>query len=138
MRLIMRTWAVFIVAAKRLLAQRWLAFATALGLVMSVALALSIPLYADAVYYRVLRQEIWGTLNVDDSSDLPLVLTFRFTGGMGASLEWEQVKPVDDFLSQQAASILQLPARQFVSHFCTSKFGLYSVEGGAYDKAKDQ
>lgn len=137
MRLIMRTWAVFVVAAKRLLAQRWLAFATALGLVMSVALALSIPLYADAVYYRVLRQEIWGTLNVDDSSDLPLVLTFRFTGGMGASLEWEQVKPVDDFLSQQAASILQLPARQFVSHFCTSKFGLYSVEGGAYDKAKD-
>lgn len=80
MQLIMRIWAVFVVAAKRLLAQRWLAFATVLGLVMSVALALSIPLYADAVYYRVLRQEIWGTLNVDDSSDLPLVLTFRFTG----------------------------------------------------------
>lgn len=56
---------------------------------------------------------------------------------MDASLEWEQVKLVDDFLSQQAASILQLPERQFVSHFCTSKLGLYSVEGGAYDKAKD-
>ena len=55
MQLIMRIWAVFVVAAKRLLAQRWLALATALGLVMSVALALSIPLYADAVYYRVLR-----------------------------------------------------------------------------------
>jgi len=56
---------------------------------------------------------------------------------LDTSLKWEQVKPVDDFLSQQAASILQLPARQFVSHFCTGKFGLYSAEGGAYDAAKD-
>ncbi len=132
MRLIMRIWAIFAVAAKRLLAQRWLALATALGLVMSVALGLSIPLYADAVYYRVLRQEIWGALNVEDSSDLPLVLTFLFTGGRNTSLEWEQARPVDDFLSQRAASVLQLPVRQFVSHFRTNNFGLYAGEDGAY------
>ena len=85
MRLMMRTWAVLVVAAKRLLAQRWLALATSLGLVMSVALALSIPLYADATYYRVLRREIWGTLDAEDSSDLPLVITFRYTGGRDTS-----------------------------------------------------
>ena len=137
MLLVMRVWAVFVVAAKRLLAQPGVALATAVGLVISVALALSIPLYADAVYYRVLRQEIRGTLNVDDSSDLPLILVFRFTGGWNTSLEWEAVKPVGDFLSQQAARILQLPSRQFVRHFRTNNFGFYSVQDAVDDATGD-
>ena len=133
MRLMMRAWAVLVVAAKRLLAQRWLALATSLGLVMSVALALSIPLYADATYYRVLRREIWGTLDAEDSSDLPLVITFRYTGGRDTSVEWEQAKPLDDFLSQQAAKALRLPPHQFVSHFRTNNFGLYAADGDQED-----
>lgn len=137
MRVLMRIWAVFVVAAKRLFAQRWLALATALGLVMSIALALSIPLYADAVYYRILRQELWGKPNVDDPAELPLTLLFRFIGGWDASLEWEDVAAVDEFLSQQAVSILRLPARHFVRHFRTDNLGLYAVEGGSYDASKD-
>ena len=34
--------------------------ATSLGLVTAVALTMSVPLYADAVYYRVLREELSG------------------------------------------------------------------------------
>ena len=58
MDVLLRAWAIFVVAAKRLFSQSWLALATVLGLVTSVALTMSIPLYADAVYYRVLREEL--------------------------------------------------------------------------------
>ncbi|NLF01064.1 MAG: hypothetical protein GX601_08825, partial [Anaerolineales bacterium] len=60
MNVILRVWAIFVVAAKRLLSQKWLALATIVGLIASVALTMSVPLYADAVYYRVLQEELTG------------------------------------------------------------------------------
>ena len=60
MNVLLRIWAIFVVAAKRLFSQRWLALATALGLVTAVALTMGTPLYADAVYYRVLREQLSG------------------------------------------------------------------------------
>jgi hypothetical protein len=55
MKVIMRAVAIFVVALKRLLSQPGLALATGIGLVAAIALTMSVPLYADAVYYRTLR-----------------------------------------------------------------------------------
>ncbi len=63
MNFLLRIWAIFFLAARRLVAQRWLALATALGLVVSIALIMSIPLYSDAVYYRVLQEELAETVS---------------------------------------------------------------------------
>jgi len=60
MQWLLRSWAIFTVATRRLLAQRWLALVTVVWLVMTIALAMSIPSDADAVYYRVLREQLWG------------------------------------------------------------------------------
>ena len=49
MRIVLRAWAILIVAAKRLVAQRGLALAVILGLIVAVALGVSLPLYADAM-----------------------------------------------------------------------------------------
>jgi len=136
MRTLLRIWAIFAVAAKRLVAQRWLAVATAVGLLMAIAVALSIPLYADAVYTRMLRQELWGTPEAT-ATDLPLTLLFRFIGGWQSSLEWEDVVAADTFISKQATSIMRLPVRHFVRHFRTDTLGLYALEGGAYDRTQD-
>ena len=62
---VLRIWAIIIIAIKRTLAQRGLVLATLLGLVVAIALVLSIPLYSEAVYYRVpvqfngIRQDRW-------------------------------------------------------------------------------
>ena len=58
MNLHARIWSTFLIALRRLLAQRWLALATALGLVAAIAMIISIPLYSDAVYFRVLQEEL--------------------------------------------------------------------------------
>jgi len=49
---------IFIVTLKRLLTQPVLTIATMVGLITAVSLVTSIPLYADAVYYRVLEEEL--------------------------------------------------------------------------------
>ncbi len=55
MKLILRIAAIIVVAIKRIFAQQWLALALVLGLISSIVLVMSIPLYADAVYYRLLQ-----------------------------------------------------------------------------------
>ena len=63
MGFILRIWATVVVAIKRLFSQRGLALATTLGLVAAVALVMSVPTYADAVYYRMLRAGLFDAPN---------------------------------------------------------------------------
>jgi len=127
-----------VVVAKRLLAQRWLALATLMGLLMAVGLALSIPMYADAVYYRVLRQKLWGKPNVADPSDLPLTLLFRFNGGGDTSKEWADIEAVDAYVRGPGLETLRLPPRHVVRHFRTDTMKLYPVAGdAAYGSDRD-
>ena len=60
-----RLRAVFTITFKRLWAQRGLTLLTLIGLVTAVALVMTIPLYADAVYFRILQEEL--SVNAEQS-----------------------------------------------------------------------
>jgi hypothetical protein len=53
-RLLGQVWAVFTVAVRRLWVNHWLSIAGISGFMVVAALAFSVPLYADAVYKRIL------------------------------------------------------------------------------------
>jgi len=133
MNALLRIWAVFVVAAKRLLSQRWLALATALGLITTVALTTGTPLYADAVYYRVLREELWER----QRSHPPFAFMFRYIGAWGGSEQWENVQPVDTYLTGPAGAALGLPRQFVVRYFKTDVFQLFPREGVAYTEVTD-
>jgi len=98
---------------------------------MSIGLALSIPLYADAVYYRVLRQRLWGKPDVADPSDLPLTFLFRFNGSGDSAKEWEDLQTADAYLRGPALETLRLPPVYVVRHFRTDTMKLSPAEGAA-------
>src|SRR5512141_514617 len=54
----LQTWATTGIAFKRLLTQRFLSLASIAGLMIASGFILSVPLYADATYFRLLREEI--------------------------------------------------------------------------------
>ena len=137
MNVLLRTWATFVVAAKRLLSQRWLALATALGLVTSVALTMGTPLYADAVYYRVLREELSGREASEARAHPPFAFMFRYIGAWGGPVEWEDVQQVDTYLSGPGGSALGLPQRLLVRYFKTDNFQLFPEEDVAYADVTD-
>ena len=95
MNILLRFWSIFVVAAKRLLAQRGLALATLLGLVAAVALTTSIPLYAEAVYYRVLSEGLFTetTRHRDAALRPPAVLLFRYVGSFTGPRSVTPTKP---------------------------------------------
>ena len=137
MKALLRAWAVFIVAAKRLLSQRWLALATALGLVISVALTMSIPLYTDAVYYRMLREELSDRSPEGAKTYPPFAFMFRYIGAWAEPVDWEDAQLVDAYLSGPAGSALGLPQKFMVRYFKTDSFRLFPQEDIAYADVKE-
>ncbi len=127
-----RFWAIVVVVAKRLTAQPWLAIATVLGLVVAIGLMVSIPTYADAVYYRIFLKNI----SVEGSSSgtiPPLTFLFRYDGSIYGNKEWEDLVEVDRYLTEEAGSSLGLPLLQVVRYATTEPFGLFADETSAFE-----
>ena len=137
MRFLLRSWAIVVVAAKRLLAQRWLALALVIGLITAIALVMSIPLYADAVYYRILQEELGATNAGSTVKRPPFAYMFRYLGSTYGTQEWEEMGPLDAYLSGPAAGSLGLPHKQTVRYFKTDNLRLFPTEGVAYSDATD-
>ncbi len=128
MNFLLRVWATFRIAVRRILAQRWLAFATVLGLIAAITLIMSIPLYADAVYYRVLQEQLVqaGQGVKDDSRAFTFL--FRNIGSIYGVKDWEEIEPVDQYLSDAAVQQLGLPVQRVIRYVKTDNFRLFPAD----------
>ena len=129
MGVILRAWAILVVTVKRLISERWLALATAFGLVISVALVTSIPMYADAIHYRVLLEKLSGE---EYGHRPPFAFMYRYVGDWSGYVDWEDVEPLDEYMYGRAAFDLGLPQKLMVRHLATANFQLYPREEGVY------
>ena len=137
MRFLLRSLSIFAVATRRLLSQRGLALATALGLVASVAIVMSIPLYTDAVYYRILQDELTEPAGEGEMLRPPFAFMFRYVGSLYGSKEWEDIEQVDTYLTENAPDLLALPHQSTTRYFRTDNFRLFPTEDLAYADVKD-
>ena len=132
---VFRIGAIFVVAIKRLFSRRGLALATMLGLVAAVALTMSVPLYADAVYNRVLLEDV----KAEDAATRrpPFAFMFSYLGSRSGSVSWEKVQAVDRYLTEEASPALGLPQKVKVRYFATDNFKLFPQVDVAYASTKD-
>jgi putative ABC transport system permease protein len=139
MNVLLRAWAIFVIATKRLLSQRWLALATVVGLIASVALTMSVPLYADAVYYRVLQEQLLGSTDGGGSQRLypPFAFMFRYIGAWTGAVEWEDIEKVDTYLVNMGPAALGLPEKRIVRYFKTNNFQMFPQEDIVYADVRD-
>lgn len=126
MTFLYRTFAIFAVAIRRLISQRGLALATVLGLVASAAIVMSIPLYTDAVYYRVLQQELVRPASEGELQRPPFAFMYRYVGSLYGLRQWEDIEQVDAYLTNQAPDILGLPQElDTIRYVRTDNFRLF-------------
>ena len=135
---ILRIAAVFIVAARRLFSQRGLTLAAAVGLMTAVALITSIPLYADAVYSSILRDELTRIMAAQGgaSSHPPFAFLYRYMAAMNEPLKWKDLLPVDQYFTTRAAAGLGLPQKLLTQYVRTDTFRLYAEVDAPYAGAK--
>lgn len=129
MNSILRFWAIFVVSLKRLIAQRGLALATLLGIFVAAALTMSIPIYADGIYQRILNTEIQKK---GEQGRPPFAFMFRHIGSWSGAVPLDTLKPVDQYLSTQVADDLNLESKQFVRYIKSDTLRLYPATGQAY------
>ncbi len=125
-------WAIFTVATKRLLAQKGLALATLIGLMIAMTLTISIPLYADAVSYRTLQEELSNPSSKGRSNRPPYAFLMRYLGSNRGTVSWEDARQVDAYLSGPAQESLQLPLGFSVRHFKTDPYRLFAGDETTY------
>lgn len=137
MKFLLRYTAIIFVALKRLFAQRGLAAAIVLGLVVSISLIMSIPLYADAVYYQILQDELETPAGSGGIRRPPFAYMFRYVGSTYGAMEWEDVGQVDAYLSGPAATQLALPHKRTIRHFKTDNVRLFPADNVVYSDITD-
>src|SRR5215217_9762537 len=119
--LTLRIWATVRIAFKRLLTQRFLSIASIAGLMIASGFILSVPLYADATYFRLLREELLAghefELTQKPVDYAPLSFVFELKAAGKNSPQWKNVVDLDTYLSGVGLRTIDLPILQFVHRF---------------------
>ncbi|HXD11965.1 MAG TPA: hypothetical protein VN653_17995, partial [Anaerolineales bacterium] len=125
----LQIWATAGIAFKRLLTQRFLSLASIAGLMIASGFILSVPLYADATYFRLLREELLVGHEVDLTQKpvdyAPLSFVFELKAAGKNSPQWKNVVAVDEYLSGPALKTVGLPVLNLVRRFRTDGYYLF-------------
>lgn len=107
-------FAVLPAALRRLAANPGLALSGLIALLITVALCISIPLYAEGASLRLLKNEI--AQQEEQQGRSPFALLFRYVGAWNGRLEWERVQRADSYLSGPGLAALDLPLHGLARH----------------------
>lgn len=122
--------AIFLITIKRLLAQPGLTLVTSIGLTIAVALITTVPLYADAVNFRMLEERL--SVQSERRGRPPFAYLYNYIGAWHGSIEWEAIEPIDDYLQNQGARQLGLPQELIVRHVETDRYRIYPAGDNNY------
>src|SRR5688500_18242419 len=125
----LQIWATAGIALKRLLTQRFLSLASIAGLMIASGFILSVPLYADATYFRLLREELLAGRELDlvqkPVDYAPLSFVFEQKAAGKSSPQWKNVEEVDQYLSGAALRAIDLPILDLVRRFRTDGYFMF-------------
>jgi len=124
-----QSWTTTGFALRRLQTQRLLGAAALAGLVIASSFIFSVPLYADAIYFRLFREELFSgdetILNTTPVDYAPLSFTYEQRGVGRGSAQWEDADKVDSYLTGEAVRMLGLPLMREFRRFHTDFLYLY-------------
>jgi putative ABC transport system permease protein len=127
--LALQIWATVRIAFKRLSTQRFLGLASIAGLMIASGFILSVPLFADATYFRLLREELLAGRDIDliqkPVDYAPLSFVFEQKAAGKNSPQWKNVEEVDEYLTGAALRTIDLPILQWVRRFRTDGYFMF-------------
>ena len=126
----LQVWATSRIAFKRLLTQQFLSFASIMGLMVASGFILSVPLYADATYFRLLREELLVGREVELTQKpvdyAPLAFVFELKAAGRNSPQWKDVVDADEYLTNRAPRTLGFPTVQLVRRYRTDGYPMFA------------
>lgn len=130
MKPILQIFAIFQLTLKRLWAQLGMTLATTFGLTMAVALLMTVPLYADAVNFRILEDRLSA---LDNQRRPPWAFLYNYVGSWHGSIQWEDIQDVNSYLFDEADDVLNLPLELAIRHLETPNYQLFPTDSVEYN-----
>lgn len=115
------------VVGRRLWSHLALMLAIAAGFIIAIGLTVSIPVYAEAVGYRILRDEL--AQGEAGSKRPPFAFMFRYLGSQSGPIEWRDYLPLDGYMRNDLANRIGLPVTGEVRYVSTDKAPLMPASG---------
>ena len=109
-------------ALKRLWSQKGLTAATLTGLIVGVTLIMTVPLYANAVNFRILEEQL--SSQTERNNRPPFAYLYNYIGAWYEPVTWDAVQPITRYLRDEGAQTLGLPPEVFVWHIETNDYRL--------------
>lgn len=92
---------------------RWLTLSSLMGLLLAVAFATSIPMYADGALKRVVTESL-----KEKSEGLPAgSLLMRYQAPGGTTTELERLKDVNGYIEQEVPALIGFPGQTYVRSY---------------------
>lgn len=126
--------AVLRVALKRLQTQPGITLATVCGLTVAVVLLEIVPLYADAINFRILEEQL---ATLDEKRRPPWSYIYTYIGNWHGDVDWETIQPARDYLHDSAGRDLGLPLTFMVQHVETPTYRLFPTDQTVYSGNDD-
>lgn len=114
------------VVLRRLISHIGLLTAIVAGFVVAVALVTCIPIYAEAVGYRIMREEL--SKNDQGIPRPPFAFMYRYIGSQSGAAAWSAVEPIDTYMADRVRSRIGLPVEQSVRYASTDKVRAMSTD----------
>ena len=121
---------IILLTLRRLWAQKGLTAATLVGLTVAITLIMTVPLYADAVNFRILQEQL--SSQTERNKRPPFAYLYNYIGAWNGAVEWSAIEPVTAYLRDEGADALGLSAETFVWHVETDQYRL-EVDGAKLD-----
>jgi putative ABC transport system permease protein len=115
------------IVGRRLWSHVWLMLAIAAGFVVAIALVVAIPVYAEAVGYRVLRDEL--TRIDTGGARPPFAFMYRYLGSQHGLISWDKYAKLDAYMNEEVGSQLGLPVLGSVRYVASDKLPLLPSSG---------
>jgi putative ABC transport system permease protein len=125
------TWlsGMVMVVGRRLWSNLSLVLAIAAGFTVAVAIVVSIPVYAEAVGYRILREELSSPIN--GTRRPPFALMYRYLGSMSGPVTPAELAAPNDYFDTQLGSRLGLDILGQTRYIATDKIPLKLTASGS-------
>ncbi len=118
-----------VVVGRRLWSNLSLILAIAAGFTVAVAIVVSIPVYAEAVGYRILRDELSSPLN--GTRRPPFAFMYRYLGSISGNTNTQKLESINTYFANDVANKLGLDITNQTRYIATDKIPLrLTAEGG--------
>ena len=113
------------IVIKRMTTQPGLVVAKTLGLFVGMMMMLSIPLYADAVNYRIFSETTLESLEYPGFP--PFSILIHYVGAWKGEVNYEEIAQIDEFITNDYVDKVRLPLDYQVKNVRTNNFQIFSA-----------